>query len=425
VHSSAKDTSEHSPPAAEQRNTVWMRKRILDEMPLRLIPAEQILSTIHRACARYYSEKGLLQDSAGSWEVALHMSVNTTVNSSNAVSGAAVGADCSFGQITSGPGLGLPWSQQVGPSCGLQALRFARHIIRSSDCMSSAADAGHRTGARSRVYVWHGDGGKTQYLNGMPPVNTSLVQSTHSLHDTVPAGHQAAGGAEASHSRSLLSLAVHLGYTVEGEMYDIRHMCDLAQRYLSPHCGSGGAEEHYGGGSGGSGGSGVEVYVQGMWDLPCYALCNLILGSGGREHGGRSGGSSPVHRQDTYGHVNYPTPGSSRTGLILFPYDRDDAGSLPGLKAGAAAHYALLCGMVVLPAPTGGTWSSSALVESDIDPERVLLVGMQGLSPQPVVAPYSAWVASNAQLHCASAKMPREGDVPSLRGNCVVIRCHN
>jgi N-acetylglutamate synthase-like GNAT family acetyltransferase len=424
---------------AEQRSTIWMRKRLVDELPLLLIPAQQVVLNIRRACrAQYDLEKEPLTPRVDGWDIFLHMATGCSPTGID-----AQGSSGHPAPAGSEPGPGLPWSQQVGPSCGLQALRFARFILCGSDKSISmrgatASATGDCRGPCSKVYEFHctladdtsdeDDSAITATPSPSrapatpPPPDTSPAVSSddhHATRVTRPGGR----------SSSLLGLAVQLGYTMCGELYNIRHVRDLAQRYLSSCLAEGvrgdGTHPH-GGVQGGAGcsGSAVEVYVQGLWDLPCRALCNLLLGTDGSEEYeyNKESRVHSAHRLASTARHDRP-----RRSLILLPYDRDDAQSLPGLKAGAAAHYALLCGVVLPPAQSsdtnGASARQSAALPDNLDPDRVLLVGMHGLSPQPVVASYSAWVASNAQLQCASAKMVDEGDSPSLRGNCVVIRC--
>jgi hypothetical protein len=430
---------------AEPRSTIWMRKRLVDELPLQLIPAQKLLTNIHRACrARRDLEKDSPQPRADGWDVAMHMVVGSDSANAGAPHSIELTEEGCAGHFTHlsapgpGPGPGLPWSQQVGPSCGLQALRFAKYILCGSDrsMHRTIVASGDGGGTCSKVFVFQqgvtdddedGAISATPAPGGVPAVFPPGRGQTVSSDN-----HHTTGVTRPVHCPSLLGLAVHLGYTMCGEMYNIRHMRDLAQRYLSPclsdSVGAEGGTHPHRGVQGGAGGSGVEVYVQGLWDLPCHALCNLLLGTDRGEESGCSK-TTQAHRLDGHRRASSARHGRPRRSLILLPYDRDDAQSMPGLKAGAAAHYALLCGVVLLPAPNSETSCASAsppfasAFPDSLDPERVLLVGMHGLSPQPVVASYSAWVASNAQLHCAAAKMVHEGDLPSLRGNCVVIHC--
>ena len=61
-------------------------------------------------------------------------------------------------------------------------------------------------------------------------------------------------------------------------------------------------------------------------------------------------------------------------------------------------------------------------IDDAIDPARVLLVGMHGLSWNPIVASYTDFLASNAQLHCSGEKYAYQGIAPSLKDSMVVVR---
>ena len=61
-------------------------------------------------------------------------------------------------------------------------------------------------------------------------------------------------------------------------------------------------------------------------------------------------------------------------------------------------------------------------IDELIDPARVLLVAMHGLTWQPIVASYTDFMASNAQLHSIDEKLLFNNNVPNLKGNMVVAR---
>ena len=99
--------------------------------------------------------------------------------------------------------------------------------------------------------------------------------------------------------------------------------------------------------------------------------------------------------------------------LMLVPYDRDQRGNIPGLFHGKKAHWAIIVGYIY----------------ADDDNSLLDLVGYQGMSVNPVIAPSMLWFASNAQLDttrdttrgCATGwKIGENG--PSLKERCILFR---
>ena len=260
--------------------------------------------------------------------------------------------------------ISLPWAHQIGPSCGIQAIRMAAAVL------------------------------KPEYP------------------DRTGTSHQERPG-------SLLQKAIAMGLSSDGELFDIHSVVSLVE-----NCGFNAIvrEEH-----------------QLEWDD--------IL--------------SILH-----------PPLQSTPGLIIFPYDRARMGNLPDTAGGRHAHYGVICGyaksseeeseqvqgkrdhvfhdhniscQVVDVVSRTNCLSRCTLHHAqtdelphkcDIDPNdwRMLIV-MHGMDIKPVVAPYTSWKRSNAQLFCgsdavadASARewlrskgwvVPRTG--PNLGGQYVIV----
>lgn len=433
-------------------NPIWMRKRVVDEVPLEPVAVATVLAQIRRTLSSTVTAADIARGSlvdvflhvckvserAGGAAIMhtvqhFHLDPATTDQQSDGQSQSAaadafieaasankanvVNVANAAGNASSSAGAQsyLPWSHQVGPSCGIQALRFAEHILFATTPLGPLID--NAAGSSTPRSV----------------VDESKATSVSATRCSDTCAKEAAGG-----RKTLLQQAVECEYTTDGDIYNIHHMCALAQM-LPNRAGHGGSE----------GIEGIEAYVQCVSDLSCADLCNMLLGST----------ANPSAKSACIDDSTSTSTGCVGPALLIFPYDRDDTQSTPCCKQGVAAHYALICGFILLPGATGSdpthllsstaeqaeqqhTHGTSSMdtksnvaccdnrvstVPSDVDPARVLLVAMHGLSSKPIVAPYSEWAASNAQLHCASAKPSSTSrgsstGAPSLRGNCVVLR---
>ena len=178
-----------------------------------------------------------------------------------------------------------------------------------------------------------------------------------------------------STTTTLLARAIAQGYTKDGELFNIHHACSLACQLLDGYTQSGSDS------CSSNSTSVIHAEVMSVPNLTAAQLCSILSGL------------------YTSGHP----------GLVLFPYDRDDVRSVPCSKRGAAAHYALLCGYVLLPPTTTtgdgntSTISGSSTAEGEVSPEQLLVVGIHGLSRHPIVATWAQWVKSNSQLYCDSS----------------------
>ena len=135
---------------AEDKNTshpdVWMRKRLVEHVESRLIPRVDRLAELQEAVEQFQEKHGELFQSAGGYYCFTN----------------------------------IPWQPQIGPSCGLAALRMVREY----------------------------------YLNGKDEGEDG----------------------EMAQLPSLLGLAQERSYTHDGEIFDAHHLLDLAQRDCGLPC---------------------------------------------------------------------------------------------------------------------------------------------------------------------------------------------
>ena len=287
--------------------TVHMRKRLVEELPLRAAPSTAALL-------------GALRRTAG-----------------RAVDGRRAGG------VWSARIARVAIAAQVGPTCGLAALRMARsHATARGECTAGGAGAAACQGALS-----------------------------------------------------LLAVARARGYSVDGEVFDVGHLCDLAR-----------------------GVCGLDAAVV-AWPAPRQLVAAFEAG-----------------------HV------------FVVPYDRGEAEhGAPACRGGTRAHYALLVGCASRCSSdsdgggSGGSSSSSSsstdegsptaplmvlstaplASEGTITDADIIIVGQHGMSSHPVAATFDAWRTSNAQLTAVRGGFLKHGRIsaggPHLAGSCILVRC--
>ena len=271
---------------------VHMRKRLLEELPLRAAPAkEELLGALRQAAARADQTLPLSGDV---WRACI---------------------------------VQVAMAAQVGPTCGLAALRMAAQA-------HATAGGGRPTGTAA-----HGCGGSFA-------------------------------------APSLLTVAQERRYSVDGEIFDVGHLCALARDVC-----------------------GLDAEVVAWPDASSLAAALAA------------------------GH------------LFVAPYDRGDANyGAPVCRGGARAHYALLVGCAWRDSSSGGGGgvTATSVVQSTVpDPGKavgseLVLIGQHGMSTRPVAASFEEWRVSNAQLTAARSGFVNHGavadDGPRLAGKCVLVR---
>mgnify|MGYP000076344959 CR=1 FL=1 len=281
-------------------NMVWMQKRIREEVPLQYIPYAALRRSIEGSvrgivgsersldgAVLYLHCSNVYSHSTTSTGTGADVISTTPSTSPSTTANGTTGAGTSASDNTA-----LPWSQQVGPSCGIQAIRFAEHVFNGKNSIVRSVLGGSNTASRAER-IANSCTDDTQHYACTPTVCTTT-------------------------SPSILSTAIERGYTAEGALYNIHHIVDLLMR-------SNNSSMH--------GVQGVEAFVQSTSSITAGQLCNLILGHN----------TTPT----TTTYANTTT--AANPGYVIFPYDRDSTYSTPTALQGVAAHYALLVGCVVLP----------------------------------------------------------------------------
>lgn len=134
----------------------------------------------------------------------------------------------------------------------------------------------------------------------------------------------------------LLKTAIELGYSNDGEMFDMNQMKYLIEKSTSSN-------------------SNLIINLHRNYTLDC--LFDIVV----------------------------------RNGIVIFPYDSDEVGFSPIMRGGLKAHYAIFIGVMSI--------SGQDLNENHgHNFENIQLIAITGRSPQPVVAPITTWKNSNDQL---------------------------
>eukprot|EP01032_Pedospumella_encystans_P011055 gene11055-12888_t len=367
----------HDSNTNDAQQMVWMQKRIRDEMPLQDIAFPTLVQSIQKSLANTLS-----YESAEGAVLYLHCcSSSTSPDATRNLLTLAASGSTELDSLT------LPWAQQVGPSCGIQAIRFAEHILKHANNHSHMVRC-----ALSSALLPIGQTGSVEVSNvcdGTPA----------SLH---PAVHRDVSVGTCSVVPSVLSLAIERQYTEQGAIYNIHHIGDLLHRNQDTSISETSQPS-------------IEAHVASAQSLTAGQFCNLLMGY------------PPVLNTNIDSITN--TNREANPACVILPYDRDSTHSTPCCKDGVAAHYALVCGFIILPAAIDDQSESYGCssdwkepIDELIDPARLLLVAMHGLTWQPIVASYADFMASNAQLRCAEEKLVFNNHEPNLKGNMVVVR---
>ena len=279
----------------------------------------------------------------------------------------------------------LPWTQQIGPSCGIQAARMV------SRALQGLWEAG-RCDLQSFIVTPSSLPTQTLQLKcrDSPRVPSLALSFTPQFPDV-------------SSIFNLLPWAVQRGYSSHGELFDIAHLVDVLERQLREDIPNRGDSTQL---------PLLDIEVKNFAELGWRGVHNVLTSS-------------------------------EAPGFVILPYDRDrKRGSKPCLREGLSAHYAVLCG-VIIPQEGSSSWDERA--EGDV----VSLIAIQSMSPNPVVATYTEWSQSNLQLLGGTGPLSsdcrgddEEDDMAravlhlrnsrgwtvssngsTLQGNCVVARC--
>lgn len=327
----------------------------------------------------------------------------------------------------------IPWSRQIGPSCGIQALRMAasgckrlrglrlvqlqRVHIEESESISSS-------GTRLETYC---------YCSSSVPATNAAI--THTTNITTSTSNSAAflpyllNDNSKQRCVSLLQNAIDLGISSEGELFHIDHVAELACSI------------------------GMEATVQNVADLGFDTFKALLRGD-------MSAVTSCSCISDR---MRASIECRTRGAFIILPYDKaGTAGGGPCFAGGSRAHYGVVCGYGELgcekemgdeevarvdhkescspmarfsiSVPFVSTWQPRSKCMSELSKvsaadkkydcrvncsssssnnyisgssscgtkncasSHQYLVVLQGMSRRPIVYPFSDWCASNSQL---------------------------
>lgn len=220
----------------------------------------------------------------------------------------------------------LPWAGQIGPSCGVAAVRIAAALLFNSDLATIRHDV-----------IDFSDLGST--------ITENLSSVT------------AQGAPMSAECTGLLQYLLDSGRSDDGELYDIDNMAWLINSFFNA--------------------DGIVAVVHPFGEMPDTNCINLEAIKNIYSADQAQGGACDEDCNNSSHNISF----------IIIPYDRDSAGDKPGLFGGLRAHFAIVVGV-------GFSIENS----SAIGGSECTLVCLQGLSKRPVVAAYSAWVASNSQL---------------------------
>lgn len=241
----------------------------------------------------------------------------------------------------------LGWCKQIGPTCGIQAIRMICAAFRR---LSNAACFAKR----SLTYSF----------------SISSECAEKEIIDLPPESSE-----ESEDLFNVLKWAIDNGYSSQGELFDIDYVRVITER-LAGECLGENAHR-------------IDVRIEKLKDIGFSGIVDILTDE-------------------------------ESCGFIVLPYDRDSKQqSKPCCHQGKSAHYAVLCGLAI---PT----SSSRLLSK----HDTLIMGLQSMSLNPVIATYEEWEQSNEQLfrgvspeeylvHTRGWRVPTNG--VNIAKKCVVV----
>lgn len=336
--------------ACVRADSTWFRKRLLElsaaSQPLSLEELEASVRHALPSCAAHVS--------SGREHSALrgqHAAVDGVTTDER-------GAPSRDWEVRLAP---ATWERQVGPCCGLAALRMARSALRAPHAppLASAATA---SAPRDVDLVDARQAPPPPPLPSPPsppsvgPSFERVAPSGSSIELTLPADPDVDANA------SVLQAAIERGFSSDGEVFDIHHLATLAAEVC-----------------------GLQATV-------------LLLDEDADADATKAEPDRPATSAGDVNRAAGEVLGRSLThwiaggGVAVVPYDKDDAHHRPVLKGGHSAHYALVCGLATRD--SGG----DSIMAAHGDAGDVLLVCIHGLSRRPLVLTPSELAASNKQL---------------------------
>jgi len=268
IESVLDNASSHDTNNSDSQQMVWMQKRIRDEMPLQDIPLSTLIQSIKKSLANSPP-----CESAHGAVLYLHCSDrNTTAEARSSTVLTASTTD--YNTLT------LPWAQQVGPSCGIQAIRFAEHILNSANRHSHVVRY-----TLNNTHVLNDEVGSTEVTKESTGASTSSF--------TI------ANVCDRDGFLSVLALAIERQYTEQGALYNIHHIVDLLLRNQDTSLSAKSSQP-------------IDAYVASAQAFTAGQFCNLLLGhSPALNAAANSSATSTTKRKHT------------SPGCVILPYDRD------------------------------------------------------------------------------------------------------
>lgn len=251
----------------------------------------------------------------------------------------------------------LPWTQQVGPSCGLQAVRMVSRAALARD-MTVVEESFTEP--------------LQQLVSPIGPTDNSKKDRENSRYPALmlPPPHF-----------ELLPWAIEQGYSSQGEIFDIHHLALVLKKQISVDLGS----RHSG--------TGIDVKVQKFADLGREGVVRLLTSTTtagfiilpydrNRKHLSApccAGGLS-AHYAVMCGVMTRTTRGGGGIGGEL-----DDKNNINNNNDNIDLFYNINHGA-----------------------DDIWLVALQSMSPAPVVATFAEWANSNLQLFSDDGQQPDE-----------------
>ena len=311
-------------------DSTWFRKRLLELHPAsKPLTPEAFLASAHDAL-RHAGEAPNDDDAS------------STAGDADTTSGWSVAMPTPF-----------TWERQIGPCCGLAALRMARSALHPG-CAAATTTLPPRS-----AESW------AKRMGG----NVELRVDAN---------------ADVAADASVLTAAIERGFSSDGEVFDIHDLATLA----ADVCGM--VAEVIDLGSVAAAASSatrvatsceVSTGVVNVADADADAATQAVAEEEERR------------RHEAFGAALGEW--LAQGGLAVMPYDKGGADHLPVLNGGAEAHYLLVVGVATRGRSDGGT--SVAMTPAASDGTH-MLVCTHGLSKRPLVVSPDALLASNAQL---------------------------
>ena len=167
--------------------------------------------------------------------------------------------------------------------------------------------------------------------------------------------------AEAVADASVLEAAVQRGFSTDGEVFDVHHLATLAAEVCGLHA----------------------------WVLHSTPVAPEAEGAAAGESARRVHSAALGDQIACWLRLG---------GMAIVPYDKGDANHGPVERGGHAAHYALLVAAAPCVAKSGEEVPPAAAGTVGPAESTWVLVGVHGLSRQPLVMSPDELAASNAQL---------------------------